>query len=234
MKKPRQRSLIRSNSGIATLAEFAMTLFVFFLITLFPLINLMGVATGSMTVMLLARQTASRAAISANYDDACDNVEREAMMFVNSGFGKFAKMKPQGGSNGCGTDVYVNRTEILTGQTKTCGPNKRCPGPIECDKYIYEYSTHSKYSIGPFISLAAVPCLSDVPGVGKPVLIQMHYSMAVENPQGLSGNGTWSNGTGSGGTTPGGTTPGWPIGGNPGGGEPPPTGGGPREMGVFI
>jgi hypothetical protein len=177
------------------MAEFAPALFIFFLIILFPLIDLMGLAVGSATITLLARQAAVRAANASNYDEACDNVQTEAVSMTNSGFGKFAKLKPMGGAKGCGVDLYVKRTDITTNATDACGPNQECPAPIDSTKYIYEYSTSATFGVGPFVNLSSVPFIGNVPGIGQPAVMTMVYHMAVENPSGLVGAGAYPAGT---------------------------------------
>jgi len=62
---PVQAKRQRKQNGGGQMAEFAPALFIFLLITLFPLINLIGYATGVGTVQLIARQTAQAAGSSS-------------------------------------------------------------------------------------------------------------------------------------------------------------------------
>src|ERR1700733_5096574 len=62
LKERRQRGSI--------LAEFAPTLFVIFITSFFPLMNLIGVVTGAATVMLVTTEAASNAAAQETYPNS--------------------------------------------------------------------------------------------------------------------------------------------------------------------
>src|SRR5262245_14537088 len=97
----RSRNLFRRKrnqvgSGGAA-AEFAPALIIFFLVILFPLINLIMFATGYGTGYLCAKQCASRASTQNTFTDALNVVQQESATFVASGFGQFTKLAPIGG-----------------------------------------------------------------------------------------------------------------------------------------
>jgi hypothetical protein len=172
-----------------SIAEFGPSLIVFLLIILFPIINLVGFACAAATVGFISRQTAHQAAVSPSYAVALKAVEREATFMANSCFGKFARLDPIGGVHGCGTDLYVHRTDVKTGEITTYGPNKSCPPPIDKNKYVYEYTTRVNYIVGPFVSMAKAPFVGDIPLVGKPASLNWFTSRLVEYPEGLVGSG---------------------------------------------
>ncbi len=174
----------RSKKG--SLAEFGPVMFVFLFFALFPMIDLMAVAVGVATIALAARQGASGAASSADYQSGINAMYREAVGIVNSGFGKFISLKPVAGYNGCGTDLWVVQTDFRTSQVKYCGPNASCPGPIDQSTFIYEYSTVCQYTVGPLCNLGAVPFIGNIPGLGQPAPIRYIGMMSVEYPDGLA------------------------------------------------
>src|SRR5579883_1061443 len=94
----------------AAAAEFAPALIIFFLVILFPLINLIMFACGAGTAYLCAKQCASRAGTQSTFTDALNVVQQESASFVASGFGQFAKMTPVGGIGGSGINLSVVST----------------------------------------------------------------------------------------------------------------------------
>src|SRR5438477_6721795 len=100
MKTPHQRRIKqRRTRGSASLAEFGPALFVFFLFILFPMIDLLGVATGFATVNFIATQAAAAASVSSDYDAAMSAAMQKVQTLSSSGFGAFAKLVPSGGYN---------------------------------------------------------------------------------------------------------------------------------------
>jgi len=186
-------------------AEFAPALLILFLFLVFPLINLLGLATGTATIALLAQEAANHAAQSNTYTDALVATQSSANQFMGTGFAAFAKLKPAGGYNNCGINLWVNQTAIQSQQGTQYGPNTAVPPPIDATSNIYEYSVHARYVTQPIINLSAVPFIGNVPGVGAPTTLFLCVNRAVEFPDGLIGNGPGGNPGGGGGG----------IGGNP-------------------
>lgn len=225
---------VRSNEGAALTAEFAPALFVFFLIILFPLINLIGMATGASVVYFVAGQTAISAGNAASYPSALDQVQSTANTLASSGFGQFAKLQPVGGYNGCGVDLYTTQTSVTSSNVTTSGPNTPLAVNPDTSNNLYSYDTVATYDVGPFVNMGAMPFIGGIPGVGKPARLTFNASRNIEHPDGLTGIGSVSNppAGGSGPSAGGGgmTTP------NPGGGGgptviPPGSGGGPTGGG---
>ncbi|MGD9679910.1 MAG: hypothetical protein AB7W16_01890 [Candidatus Obscuribacterales bacterium] len=213
------RRKVRSNEGAALTAEFAPALFVFFLIVLFPLINLIGMATGASVVYFVAGQTAISAGNAASYPSALDQVQSTANTLVSSGFGQFAKLQPVGGYNGCGVDLYTTQTSVNSSNVTTSGPNTPLAVNPDTSNNLYSYDTVATYDVGPFVNMSAMPFIGGIPGVGKPARLTFSASRNIEHPDGLTGIGS---------TVGGGGGPSGPPGGGGGLDRPDPgTGGGP-------
>jgi hypothetical protein len=192
-------SKLPSRSKHGSLAEFGPVLFVFLFFALFPMIDLMAVASGAATIALTARQAASAAASSADYATAINGMFREASGVSNSGLGKLVNLQPVGGYNNCGVDLWVVRTNIFNKQVMYCGPNSACPGPIDESSFVYEYQTFCQFKVGPLCNLGSVPFIGSVPGLGQPANITYLASAAVEHPNGISSGGAGGGGGGGGG-----------------------------------
>ena len=167
------------------MSEFAAALFVFFLIILFPLINLIGVATGIGTQYLMTQQSASSAANSGTYGEAITAMRDRSKEFMNTGFAKFAKLNPVGGFANSGADLYVIETDIGTGQSTTYGPNSSVTGTVDADNKVYEYQVRSTFNVGPFMNLSALPFIGNVEGLGKPITFNITNEKLVEHIGGI-------------------------------------------------
>ena len=191
---------IRKASG-ANIAEFAPAIFVLFLVILFPLINLLAIASGFATATLIANQCATAAAVSQTYNDALNSMSNTALTLTSSPLGKFAGLQPMSGYGyqGCGVDLYVAVTNVGSNSITVYGPNTPLAGPIDTTNNIYEYEARVSYAIGPFLSMAGTPIFTNVPGLGKPADFQLAVQKAAEYPYGLVGlAGLASNGPGNG------------------------------------
>jgi hypothetical protein len=195
------------------MAEFAPALFIFLILILFPFINLFGYLCGVATAQLIANQCATAAAVSQTYPDALTATTDTAVQLTNSILGQFGRLQPVGGYKGTGVDVYVAVTNIGSNITTIVGPNQPVPGPIDTTNNIYEYEAQVTYNVGPFISMAGLPIVGQLPMLGKPAQFIFAVQKAAEYPDGLVGNGIQQNGGSVG--PPGG---GMPAGPNPGSG----------------
>lgn len=175
----------RSGSG-AVIAEFGPALFVFFMIILFPLINLLALAIDAGTVYLIAKQAASKAAASVTFGDAQLSSEQAAYNIESGGIGKFCHLVPVGGFNGSGLDLYVTETDISSNVSIHNGPNTpNVTNPVDTSAYLYTYDAVVTYECGPLMRLHYIPWIGDIPGVGKPATISYTASEHVEHPEGL-------------------------------------------------
>lgn len=176
----------RNQAGKALTAEFAVALTVFLLITMFPLINLIGFAMGAGTQYLMTVQCAGGAGASTTFNDALSAMDREAVLFANSGFGQFAKLHPVGGHNGTGTDLYLIETSLGASNSLAYGPNTGGPATLNSNNNVYEYQVRSTFDVGPFVNMASMPWVGDIPGVGRPARLSFVAHRNCEFTEGLA------------------------------------------------
>ncbi len=180
----RNSKLVRRNQ-IGSIAEFAPVLFIFFMMILFPLINLIGYATACATVSFIGTNCAQAAQNSSSFGDALSSVQTMSNNLLNSGFGKFANLKPVGGYNNCGVDLYLIEIDYTNNTRVTHGPNTGLPTPYDSAK-IYEYQARCNYQIMPFLNLSGVPGIGSVPIVGQPSAMAYNSCRSSEHPEGLN------------------------------------------------
>ena len=179
-----QMNAMRGRNG--NMVEFPVALFILFSFALFPLINLIGIALGAGTVGLMTVQLASRASVQQTYAQALSSMLAESQRFSRSGFANFLKVKPIGGYQNCGANLYVQATNYNAGGTLTFGPNSAVSASIDPSSYVYEYSVQTTFAVGPFISMSNVPWISSVPGVGRAAQLKWSAARAVEYVNGVS------------------------------------------------
>ncbi|MBS1957521.1 MAG: hypothetical protein JST89_25265 [Cyanobacteria bacterium SZAS-4] len=185
----------------------------------FALIDLVATASSYAVIHLASRQASFKAATAENIDSALFEMQNAVNGLADSGLGRFAHLKPVGGYNGCGADLFINVTQVSTGTTTQIGPNKGIPRPpgskqIDSDVNIYECAARLTYEMGPLVPLTGIPWIKDIPGCGKPATMQVSTNIALEEPErlaiGASGDPNSGNNAPPGtGITPGsGTNPG--------------------------
>jgi hypothetical protein len=152
---------------------------------LMPLLDLVAVFVAGATQYLATNDFAAKAATQADYSSALNSMVTEAYQFQTNGLAKFAQMVPEGGFTGCGDDLYVLVTDTGTGAVTSSAADLPLSQPINTQSSIYELSVKSVYNVGPLVSLAAVPILGDIPGLGKPVTLTFTANRPVEHPGGL-------------------------------------------------
>jgi hypothetical protein len=189
-------SLKKRRPSGSILAEFAPTLFVIFISSFFPLMNLIGVVTGAATVMLVTNEAASNAAAQENYSNSLEAISTGATKFLNGDFAKFAHIEAAGGYHNCGIDLYTKVTNT-GGATSFVGPNTPVKPPVDLTDNVYEFAATCNYYVGPFISLSNIPGFGKIPGVGAPFRLVFQATKMVEHPSGLT-NTTDSNASGDG------------------------------------
>lgn len=173
-------------------SEFGAVLIVFFLLILFPLMDLVALGVGAATLQLAAHESASHAAVCEKYSDALYAAANRCFSLARSNLGKFAKMAPVGGISQTGVHLFIVRTDYSTNQVQYCGPDSPAIPPVDTTGYVYEYMAILRYSVGPFVNLSFVPFLAEVPGLGKAAQLTFTSHSAVENPLGLSNATTWA------------------------------------------
>lgn len=158
----------------------------------FPLINLMAVATGYGVAFLITNQAARQAASQPTFNDALAAMLNESGTLAQWGISRFAKLKPVGGYQGSGTDLYILATNYSTSQMTRIGPNKPVPPPVDSSTFVYEYCVPGTFDVGPMVDMSSVPFLGTVPGLGPPARICTTSDRVVEHPEGLGAVSTGS------------------------------------------
>lgn len=166
-------------------AEFAPAMIVFFLVILFPLINLIMFAAGYGTGYLCAKQCASRAATQNTFSEALNVVQTESDTFVQSGFGQFAKLVKKNGYNNSGIDLSVVSVDINSGTVTDHPKNAPLVNAATPDSSTYEYKVEATYDVGPFMNLGTLPWIGGVPGLGSPATLTFTTTASAEFPEGL-------------------------------------------------
>lgn len=185
---------IRSKRG-SSLAEFGPAMWIFFVMILFPLFNLVQFACSVATVALIARQAAQACASSPDYSDGLTAARNTATTIATSGFGKFGCLKP---ANQYGISVYIDQTNVASKQQTVFGPDTPMTTAVDSTNNIYEIETRCLYDVGPMLPMQNVPYIGDIPLIGKAYRLGFSSERAAEFPDGLS---TQGNATGSGSTT---------------------------------
>lgn len=181
--KNRRKNRPTHGSGIA---EFIPALFVFLFIIALPLINLLTFTMGFANVALLGTQCAVDAANASSYPDALSKVQSRANSITTSSMGRFAKMVPLGGYNGCGVNVFITETDINTKAVVEYGPNTNMTTAYDPTNKIYEYTIKTNFNIGPFMSLGAIPFIGGIPMIGVPTPVSTAAHRAVEHSEAIS------------------------------------------------
>lgn len=176
----------KRNALGSSIAEFGPILFIFFLIILFPLIDLIAVAWGYCTCYMATTQAANRASSSNNVDRAQQAIIKVLRKAYQGGFGQFAVVDPVGGLGRSGAHMWVVRTPFAGGPAEYLGPDSsldptEVPDPA---RYVYEYQVTTKQKVGPFIMIPT-NMLVDIPGLSSPFEITVTACSVVEHPEGL-------------------------------------------------
>jgi len=176
---------LRSLRG-SNLAEFAPALFIFLILILFPFLNLFGYVCGVSTVTLIANECATAASVSPTFGGALVASSDTAMRLADSPLGKFSHLQPVAGYNGTGLDVYIAITDIASQAVTLYGPNKPLAGAADTSRKIYEYQARVNYTIAPFMNMAGIPLVRDIPILGRPAQFTFTVHKAAEYPDGLA------------------------------------------------
>lgn len=177
-------ALTRRRKGHSSV-EFAASLFVFFLVMLFPLLNLTGLALSAGMLCMLAHQIATRASQQLTYAEALSSMKSECSRLSGSGWANFLKLQPRAGYQHCGSDLYIESTQIAGSNVQIYGPNTPLPNPPNANN-VYEFVASTSFQVKPFIAMSGVPIVAQIPALGQPVEIKWSATRAVEHVAGLS------------------------------------------------
>lgn len=176
------------------MAEFAPA-FAILIISLFPLLDLLGLGMSIGTAQFMGMQAVQKAAVANTPADAVDAMYTELDSQANSNFAKFANISIDGayltpppgvfssrsGRMSSITGLYVVRTNIQSQVTE----HAKAPPPDQFDPntYIYEYYGVTNFQIRPFINLSGIPGLGLIPGLGQPYVLKFAATRAVESTE---------------------------------------------------
>ena len=166
-------------------SEFALALFVFFVVIIIPLTNLMGVALSSGIICLLTHQIASRCSTQLTYPNALSAMTNECSDLAHTGFANFLNLHSAGGYLSCGSDLYIQSTPISSAVSSVVGPNSPLSMP-PLKNNVYEYVAKTYFIVKPFIPMSRIPLVSQIPGLGQPVQIKWTAARAAEFVNGLA------------------------------------------------
>jgi hypothetical protein len=192
----------RHRKGSA-LAEFGPSLWLFLILILLPLMDMISFAIGVGTTMMLSTWGARMAAPCATYTEALASLKRTedslamfrglSVMRANTGIGGTGN---QGTSSGYKMTVQV--TPISGGSVtiyngpggipNTPPPDASNPNvpPVNTMNSVYQYSVTAAYDILPLINFNGIPFFKTLPGVGAPVPVHFTTTATVEHPEGLN------------------------------------------------
>jgi len=176
---------ISSRSQRGSLSEFGISIYIFILLIAFPLVDLLAVVGGFCVMTLSAHQAATAAATQRRFADCLVSVQDNSLSFLNLGLAKFIGMQPIGGYNACGTDLFIDESNLASGQSHRYPANQPVPPPMDASANVYECTASVKSKIGPLLNLSCVPFLGQVPGLGMPATLTASASRASEYPRGL-------------------------------------------------
>ncbi|MBX3138002.1 hypothetical protein KF707_17375, partial [Candidatus Obscuribacterales bacterium] len=169
----------------ANIAEFAPAIIIFFLVILFPLIDLIGVATGYVTCYFATRQAASAAGVSTSFSGAKSSAISNLKKIQDDGFGKFARIDPIGGLSNTGGHIWLVRTGLTSMTTEFLGPDTKMSDGPDLLQYIYEYRVTTRQRVGPLVPLP-IGLIADVPGLSSPFPVSITCCAQAEHPEGLA------------------------------------------------
>lgn len=175
----------RGKQGSAASIEFVFGLFIFFLLILFPLIDLMGAAVAGATICLLTHQIATRASTQSSIQGALTAMVNESTNLMSSGFANFLHLQRNGGYLGSGCTLGIIATQIGGGSTSYPVP-PGLPAAANPLTTVYEYSVHSDFTTTPLVPMSGIPFINNVPMLGKPCQIVWNAARATEYVQGLA------------------------------------------------
>ncbi len=171
------------------LAEFGPAMWIFFIIILIPLVDLMSFVAGVGTVLAVAELTARKSASARTFTEAI-NVMNQTEDDL-AGFRGFAKMVASGaGPRGVTIQVMSNSTSAAAGAPTIFAPppvaNRIPTDRATLDTTIYHYQVTAAYDVQPLFNFSGFPLLGAIPGLGTPVPVTYVSSAVVEHPDGLN------------------------------------------------
>ena len=172
----------RNRRGNA-LAEFGPAVWIFFLVFLLPLFNLMQFACGVATVVLIANQAVQAMSSAPDFQTGLTNGRNTATSLTGSGIGKFAHLSPV---SPYGVNFYIDVTNVNTNAQTVTGPDTQISSAIDTTNNVYQIEARCLYNVGPMLPLQGVAYLKDIPLIGQPAVFSFNAVHSAEFPNALS------------------------------------------------
>lgn len=188
MKTPMQ-SKLRNPHG--NLAEFGPVLFVFFILILLPLANLIFYSIGVVGTQYLVSEAARAASAADTRAKANTAMSDKARACLGTGILMIAKVRPVGGFAGQGCTLYCKKIPLGGGNPATFDLTNVMPVADRPDtgtnanNFLYEYTISGQYQVFPLIDMSPVPLVGSIPAVAGPSTVTFAVSNSVENPKAL-------------------------------------------------
>lgn len=190
----RSKPKIGSRPSIGSAAlELAPCLFLIIFGIVIPVIDLLSFISAVATLNTISYMSAHSASRATTYGEAA-----EAAAFMGAqamAINRLALLKPKGGIQGNGISLLVERHAIKRAGTsafdvKTIDPAQETLSTIDSKNYVYFYRATAEFEVLPLFNLSGAPLgLSEVQGLGRPVLLQYTSSASIEHPEGLNERG---------------------------------------------
>jgi hypothetical protein len=194
----------RRPSGTA-IAEFGPALFIFLILFMIPCVNLVLYASAVATINHVAEEASRAAAVSSTQTEAIQFVASKADRLLHGdgqgpGLAAYANLTPQGGvlgttgkPTGCKLEVLVRANTDTSGVAKAIdisngfvqlGSDSPSFGANSANDH-YEYRVTGTYVVNPFLNMAGIPLIGQVPAVGAPTTVSYASTAQIENVKGL-------------------------------------------------
>ncbi len=183
-------TLTRRRNRRGSVIELVPSFFLMFFALVFPMLDLIGFVSAVVILNSVASMSAHSAARATTYGEAADVAARVAEQTAS--ICGFARITPVGGIHGKGVSLLVECHKIALRQSDqmevtTVEPSKEVQIKIDRNNYLYFYRTTARFEVLPIFNFAGSPFgLGEVPGLGKPVLLQYTSSANIEHPEGLN------------------------------------------------
>jgi hypothetical protein len=195
----------RSNAGSA-ISEFAPALFIFLILFLIPCINLVFYAAAVVSIQHIVEESSRAAAVASTQTEAISNIGAKASSWLyggagsGPGLGAFAHLTANGGiagptgqPTGCSLQILITDGSGVRPPVSINGNSPVIPLPYDdpqnpatnASTVQYEYQVTGSFTVAPFLNMAGIPGVGQVPAVGAPTTVNYVSKAQIENVAGL-------------------------------------------------
>lgn len=154
-----------------------------------PLIDCIALACAYSYLLAGAENAASAAASGGDYSECLTAMSADVNKnVVNGPSAKIVRMRPNGGYQNSGADLYIVASSFNGGKPNRISDfNQPVPSNIRIDTSVnvYECGVNLNFEVAPLINCSAVPVLNMIPGVGKSTSVAVNAVKAAKLPGGL-------------------------------------------------